>query len=65
MRKEIEITFDEKGQAQVEAKGYRGAGCTTDTRPFEDALGVLSTPRQLKPEFHQVAEATVKAGGGR
>lgn len=65
MRKEIEITFDETGEARVEARGYRGATCTADTKPFEDALGVVAGARHLKPEFHQVAEGTVRAGGGR
>jgi|CXWL01.1.fsa_nt_gi hypothetical protein len=65
MPKTIEITFDEHGEARIEAKGYRGRSCATDTRPFEEALGVVAGPRHLKPEFHQVAESTVKAGGGR
>lgn len=60
----IEITFEDDGNVKIEASGYRGGACETATRPFEEVLGVVSGPRQLKPEHRLPATvATAKAGG--
>ena len=51
--KQIVVTISPDGsEIKIEALGYRGASCAADTKPLEDALGVVVT-RDLKAEFHQ------------
>lgn len=58
---EIVITIDVDGAPTVEGVGFKGRACEAATRPFEEALGRV-TSRKAKPEATQVA--TVKVGGG-
>jgi hypothetical protein len=47
-KKHIIIRIDlETAECSMEAVGYNGQGCKEATRPFEDALGVV-TDRTLK-----------------
>lgn len=50
--KQIEIVVDKAGGVKIEAKNFSGTSCTDATRPFESALGVVTT-NQFKPEYYE------------
>lgn len=54
MQKEIVVTIDQLGNAVVEAKGFKGKGCTDATAAIEQALsaGGGAVDRVMKPEFN-------------
>lgn len=51
--KKIEITIDNDGQTTVEAKGYKGAGCTKATAPLSKALIGTPTSHVKLPAYYQ------------
>ena len=52
--KEIIVTVDKEGKAEVEAMGFKGSGCKDATKAIEKALGLL-TKDTVKPEFYEKA----------
>lgn len=61
--KEIIITVKPDGSTVIEAAGYTGRDCLKATKPFEDALGVI-TQRKLKPVMLQDSEENEVKGSG-
>ncbi len=62
MAKEIIILVKPDGSTVIEARGYDGRGCLNATKPFEDALGVI-TQRRPKPVILQETDENEVAGG--
>lgn len=51
--KRIVLTFSVKtGEAQIEAKGFKGSGCTDTTKFLKDALGG-DAETSLKAEYYE------------
>lgn len=63
MAKEIIVTVKPDGTVQVEAVGYIGRECLNATKPFEDALGVISN-RKPKPVMLQESDENEVGGSG-
>lgn len=61
----INVDISPEGDIKIDAIGFTGKACEEATRALEQALGVQSGPRQMKPEAQQVQRRTVGAGGGR
>ena len=66
-KKKIVVKIDmETNETTVEAVGYNGQGCTEATKPFEEALGMV-TDRTKKPVFYNQnmtdTQQTVNGGG--
>jgi hypothetical protein len=51
MAERISVIIDDQGNAEVEAHGLRGRGCSTLTRAIEQSIGETVNDRK-KPEFH-------------
>ena len=58
---EIIIDFDEKGNPQVEGRGFTGDECKQLTKALEDALGD-AVEVTLKPEYRQPRALGRKVG---
>ena len=54
----ITIAVDKKGQAQISVKGTQGAACSTQTKRFQDALGMVVEDEKTA-EFYQNPEEKV------
>lgn len=53
MNRGISIIIDNDGQTTIEAKGYKGAGCTTATAPLSKALIGTPTSHVKLPAYYQ------------
>lgn len=62
--KKVILDFEPDGSVKIEAKGFRGVGCTKATAFLEIALGRVAKI-QRKPEFNQNAPANVTQTAGR
>jgi len=51
MAKEIELTFFDDGNSQVEAHGYSGKGCKAATEEIEKLLGKSGFMKKKKEYF--------------
>lgn len=56
--KMIEVTISPTGEIKLEAVGYSGAECEQATRALEEALGIESGKRTVKPERYQQTQET-------
>jgi hypothetical protein len=56
-KKEIKITIAPDGNTTVEAVNFKGIGCKAATKPFEDALGVVTDDKD-KPEIRLTETTT-------
>jgi len=63
MPKEILITIGTDGSVEVEAVGYTGKDCLNATKPYEEALGVI-THRKPKPVILQESDENEVGGSG-
>lgn len=57
--KQIEIIVDKQGGVKIEAKNFTGTSCSDATRPFEQALGVV-THDQFKTEYYATESEQVE-----
>jgi hypothetical protein len=53
----IEIVVSPQGETTVQTKGYSGGDCLAASKPFEQALGIVSDERKTVEFFHQEAVA--------
>ena len=53
MGKIIRITVAPDGEIKLEADGFTGESCVQTTAPLEEALGMDSESRDLKPEYYE------------
>jgi len=63
MKRSIEVTVSPAGDIQINAVGFKGAGCEKATQFLEKALGNC-VGRVRKPEFNQkqAQQSQQKAG---
>lgn len=54
---EIEVVIGADGTVSLDVGGAEGKRCLDLTKPFEDALGVVSK-RDLKASYYQTQSAT-------
>lgn len=57
--KTITITVDQDGNAKIEGDGFKGRECDEKMKAFEQEMGSVKK-QQLKPEYHQTNNTTVK-----
>lgn len=57
--KQIAIVVDKKGGVTIEAMNFSGSNCKDATRPFEQALGVV-TQDTLKAEYYETQSEHVE-----
>lgn len=60
----INVDISPEGEVTIDAVGFTGRACEDATRALEQALGVQTSPRRMKPEAQQVQRRTVGAGPG-
>lgn len=56
MRKQLKITIDEDGNANVDVDGFDGRKCLEATRDIEEAIGTVED-RNRKPSFYRQTDA--------
>lgn len=49
--KKIEITISPDGQSKVETKGFEGGECLSASKPYEKALGLVSSDEKTAEYF--------------
>ena len=59
---EVKVTVNPDGSTEIEVDGVKGAGCTKYTDAVIKALGGKVISDTKKPEYHEQADETVKAG---
>lgn len=63
MKPHIEVIVSPAGDISIDAVGFKGADCEQATRFIEEALGSVAA-RSRKPEFRQVAAASLQQKAG-
>lgn len=51
--KTITFTIDAKGNVRAETQGYTGAECLTASRPYETAIGQMTSDRATDEMYQQ------------
>lgn len=59
---EVKVTVNPDGSTEIEVNGVKGSGCTQYTDAVVKALGGQVTSDTKKPEYHEKADNSVKAG---
>ena len=59
---EVRVTVSPDGSTEIEVDGVKGSGCTKYTDAVVKALGGNVLSDKKKPEYHEKADDTVKAG---
>lgn len=55
----IKITVNQKGEASIDAEGFKGGSCKDATKAFEDVYS-NKVSYQDKPELHEAAGCAVR-----
>jgi len=55
----LTVAVDKKGKAQISVKGTQGAACSTQTKRYQDALGVVVEDEKTA-EYYQNPEEKVR-----